>query len=118
MGEEPTTEELVDAVGEDSSLTPQEKETTIHFPKDRDRATVFSAEAGIMRRLLQHPLFEAERYVPADGPAVENVEELHVPGVVIVGLKGSIPVGTLKISARARSASGHASVVSRGGSDG
>lgn len=46
MGEEPTTEELVDAVGEDSSLIPQEKETTIHFPKDRDRATVFSAEAG------------------------------------------------------------------------
>lgn len=104
-----------DLVREDPALLPEEKETTIRFGKDEDRATVFTPEAGLMRRLLNHPEFEVHGILLEAGGEVESVEQLHADEDAVVGVRGSVPVGALKVSARSRSTSGHASVVSRAG---
>ncbi|MFC7230497.1 hypothetical protein ACFQMM_02320 [Saliphagus sp. GCM10025308] len=44
------TARLMEAVTEDSTLTPVEKETSIHFAKHDEEARMFTAEAGLMRR--------------------------------------------------------------------
>ena len=67
-------ETLLEAVREDPHLTPEEKETTITFAKPNDRALVHTEEAGLIRRLLQHPAFDtAELRVTVDGAWSERV---------------------------------------------
>jgi len=109
--------DLVDLVREDTGLRPEEKETLIRFPKDRDRAVVYSAEAGIMRRLLAHPEFEVLDLETENGAEVESVQQLHAAEDSVVGVRGTIPIGAIKVSACSRSAAGHAEVVSRGGDE-
>ena len=102
----------VELVAEDSDLTPSEKETSINFTKSEDRARVFTSERGLMRRLLQHPLFEVDHLVPESGAKVTDVQELDATDTQITGVKGTIPVGAVKLRTSTRSSSGHASVVS------
>ena len=90
--------ELVDRVAEDSGLTPAEKETSIGFDKTRDSLTLFTAEAGLMRRALSHPHAEVVSLV-------ERGREIH-------GVTVTLPVGCLKVSRASRSAGGHAEVIS------
>jgi hypothetical protein len=104
--------DLLDVVGEDRNLNPEEKETVVRFAKDEDRATVFTAEAGIVRRLLQHPKFIPEEYRPEGGRCVESAEEIDTTEDRVVAVEGTVPTGTLKVRASSRDSSGHASVVS------
>lgn len=106
------TESITELVKEDSDLTPAEKETSINFTKTEDRARVFTAEAGLMRRLLQHSEFQVGHVVTESRARVESVAELDATNTAIVGVKGTIPVGALKIQRTARASSGHASVIS------
>lgn len=106
--------ELVNAVREDPELTPDEKETSITFTKSDERACVYTEEAGLMRRLLHHPAFDAaELHVTTDDVWGKHVELHAFSGGTITGVRGYIPIGTLKVRSRSRSTSGHASVVSR-----
>lgn len=89
-------------VREDPELDRESKTTSINFYKDDDRAIVFSDEAGIIRRLLQHP--EAE----------PNITHMNInEDTEIHSYYGTIPTSCLKIMATPRKNSGHASVVSR-----
>jgi len=103
---------LRDLVREDPDLTPQEKETTIRFAKDEEHATVYTAEAGLTRRLLAHPNAEVEELNVLEDGATRNVAPSEVSGREIVGVRASVPVGALKIRVSSRSAPGHAEVVS------
>lgn len=114
--ENPIADDVEDLdIRDDPNLTPKEKETTIHFSRDSDRATIFTAEGGITRRLLGHPEFEVNHLVTERRCKVENLQQLQADDGAVVGVRGTIPVGALKVSARPRSASGHAAVVSRSG---
>ena len=95
---EPSAESISDRVYEDSELLPAEKETTINFDKSREKATVFSAAASIVRRLIKHTAFEIEDLTEKDGD--------------VVSVLGKIPVAALKVVAHPRSDKGHRHVVS------
>jgi hypothetical protein len=85
-------------VAEDSELLPEEKETILRLSKSEGRVNVFSEEASIMKRLLEHPEGDVEPDRVVDG--------------TVMAVKGTIPVGTLSISRDGRQTEGHAEIVS------
>jgi hypothetical protein len=114
---------LVQAVAEDPRLEPIEKETNIGFTKDGSPTTaatrfdqhvarVFTEEAGISRRLLQHPHFEVTgiRVNDSLGDA-RSIEPDNFCGGKVTAVGGYVPIGTVKLQKRCRSTAGHASVV-------
>lgn len=92
-----------DRVCEDPKLYPEEKETSIWFPKDQDRATVHTDEAGLTRRLLDHPESEPNR------------KRMTIRNGEIHSFHGTIPVGCLKILSASRESRKHSRVVSTHG---
>jgi len=115
MSAEVTTDrQLVEAfTTEDPRLSPAEKETIFRFSKDRDRFVFDTTEAGLGRRLIAHPAVEIDRVTVRrrdglrDGVDPRDVTEEDD----IVGVRGSLPLGVLRIGSTAREASGHAHVV-------
>jgi len=114
---------LVQAVAEDPRLKPIEKETHIGLTKDgypttaakqfnQHVARVFTEEAGISRRLLQHPHFTVTgvRVNDSLGDA-RSIEPDNFCGGKVTAVGGYIPVGTVKLQKTCRSTPGHASLV-------
>lgn len=104
--------DLIDAVGEDSNLTPEEKETSIGFTKRDAVARMFTAEAGTSRRLLAHPAASTTSLdvVHTDG-ARESVSPEEYGSGTITGVLAEVPVGLLKIGRSARKRNGHANIL-------
>jgi hypothetical protein len=103
---------LLELVREDPNLTPAEKETSIHFAKDEDLATVYTSEAGIARRLIAHPSGTIEGLTVLDGGVRADVSPDEVDGREIVGVRCRVPVAVLKVQVSGRSTDQHAPVVS------
>lgn len=114
---------LVQAVAEDPRLKPIEKETHIGLTKDGSPTTaatqfnqhvarVFTEEAGISRRLLQHPHFTVTgvRVNDSLGDA-RSIEPDNFCGGKVTAVGGYIPVGTVKLQKTCRTTPGHASLV-------
>ena len=109
------TAELVDAVKEDSSLEPEEKETTIRFSKDDDFASVYTEEAGLMRRLLHHPHFEVDTLrVNTDDAMGKRVAPNDFDEGSITGVDGTIPIEGLVVQTSLRETSQHSALVPEG----
>lgn len=109
-----TPQEIINAVREDPDLAPVEKETNFGFAKCDEDVRVYTEEAGIARRLLKHPEFATvELRVNTDDAMGRRVSPDEWSGGSVTGVKGYLPIGALKVSARSRSTSGHASVVSK-----
>jgi hypothetical protein len=107
--------ELVDAVEEDSSLTSVEKETTITFSKADDCASVYTEEAGLMRRLLRHPHVEVDSLrVNTDDAVGKQVAPNDFEQGSITGVGGSIPIEALVAQTSLRATSQHSAVVPEG----
>jgi hypothetical protein len=102
----------IPTVREDPDLVPLEKETSINFTKGEDRADIFSAERGITRRLLGHDLFDIDAILLKDGSRANSIQSLDTSEDVVVGIRGTLPIDAVKLKSEARSARGHASVVS------
>lgn len=94
------TELIPENVKEDNNLTQAEKETNIWFDKTGNNAIMFTSEAGIMRRLLQHPLFTVTDYNEREGN--------------IVSVKGEFPIEALSLGSRKRKQSGHSNIITNG----
>jgi len=114
---------LVNAVGSERGVSPEEKETSILWTKDgnptkkatrfdTDVARVFSQEAGIVRRWLQHPEFTAELIWVTNSSGKREVEPLNYTSGRITAVKGYLPVDTQKTRASSRSTGSHADYVS------
>lgn len=105
---------------EDPELTPAERETLFRFSRAGDRVKFYTAERGIGRRLLAHPaatvdevtLRRSDRHRPA--VPLEEVEE----GDEVVAVRGTLPIGVLKIRHKTRTGDGHAQVVTENVLDG
>lgn len=115
-------QDLYDAVEADPNRGTVAKETGITFSRPDDRAKVNTAEPSLMRRLLAHPEFELRSYETSSDNGskadYKNVsaetyeEQAHDARKPVYSVHGTIPIGCLKVSATARSSTGHAEVVS------
>lgn len=103
--------ELVDAVEEDTSLHSVEKETTMSFSKADDYASVYTEEAGLMRRLLRHPHFELESLRGSNG---QRIAPKDFEKGSITGVDGIIPISALVVQTSLRANSQHSAVVPEG----
>ena len=109
------TERRVEAVEEDTSLTSFEKETTIRFSKSDDYASVYTEEAGLMRRLLRHPHFEIDSLrVNTDDAVGKQVAPNDFEQGSITGVDGSIPIEALVLQTSLRKTSQHSALVPEG----
>jgi hypothetical protein len=109
------TRRLVEAVEEDTSLSSVEKETTITFSKADDRASVYTEEAGLMRRLLRHPHFEVDSLrVNTDDAVGKQVVPNDFEQGSITGVDGGIPVEALVAQTSLRETSQHSALVPEG----
>lgn len=107
--------ELGDAVEEDVSLSSVEKETTIRFSKVDDRASIYTEEAGLMRRLLRHPHFEVDTLrVNTDDAVGKQVAPSDFEQGSITGVDGSIPIEALVLQTSLRETSQHSALVPEG----
>jgi hypothetical protein len=101
-------------VGANTNLTPAERETTLRLAADRDHAVVFTAERGVMSRLLAHPGAEIDHVRVSDGDVSGRVTDLtEYDGGRVVGVRASLPVGYVSITTQERQADGHAAIVSQ-----
>jgi hypothetical protein len=103
--------EVLDAVGEDTDLLPEEKETTLRLGKQEDHAEVYTAEAGLARRLLAHPAVAVAGVTVLDGDARREQTLDEYDGGRIVGVRARLPVGVLQVKLRERGDAGHAEIV-------
>jgi hypothetical protein len=106
------TNRLVQAVEEDASLSSVEKETIIRFSKSDDRASVYTEEAGLMRRLLRHPHVEVDTVrVNTDDAVGRRVAPNDFERGWITGVGGSIPIESLVLQTSLRETSQHSAIV-------
>ena len=109
------TKPYVDAVEEDNSLSSVEKETTIHFSKIDNRASLYTEEAGLMRRLLHHPHFEVNSLrVNTDDARGRYVAPSDFEEGPITGVDGSIPIEALVLQTSLRETSHHSAIAPEG----
>jgi hypothetical protein len=115
MRSQTTMSELLEAVEEDRSLQSVEKETTLTFSKSDDCASVYTEEAGLMRRLLCHPHFEVDSLrVNTHDTVGKRVAPSDFEQGSITGVDGSIPIESLVIQTSLRTTSQHSAVVPEG----
>ena len=100
-------------VGANTDLTPAERETTLRLAADRDHAVVFTAERGVMSRLLAHPGAEIDHVRVSDGVSGRVTDLTEYDGGRVVGVRASLPVGYVSITTQERQADGHAAIVSQ-----
>jgi len=99
-------------VREDTDLTPEEKETSLGFTKRDEHARVYTAEAGLARRLLAHPKVRVVGVtVVGEGDNRRELDVQEVDDEAVVGVRCDVPVGALTIGMSVRSSGGHADVV-------
>lgn len=94
------TEITPENVTEHPELTPEEKETLFAFNKRDKEVKIFTANAALMRRLLQHPEFE--------------VVDVDWHEEQIVGIKGFIPINHLSVTGGGRQSDAQCNVVTNG----
>jgi len=111
--EKETNRRFVDAVTEDRTLVPEEKQTTFQFTKSEDSISIYTEERGLMRRLLQHPEFELEslRVVTEDSWG-NYIDPDDFEGGSVTGVEGSVPIGALSLKTSSRKTSQHSAIVS------
>lgn len=102
---------VLNAVQEDSNLLPEEKETTLRLGKRDDHADLYTAEAGLTRRLLAHPAVPVTAVTVAEEGARQDLSLAEYEGGPIVGVRARVPVGALQVKLRPRSSESHAEIV-------
>lgn len=91
---------MSEAVEEDSTLRPEEKQVSFVATKDSDAFRVHSEVKGVTHRLLSHPAFEEERRRTQDG--------------AVVSITGTLPAGCLKVRENPRQWGTWATIISEG----
>jgi hypothetical protein len=112
-GEHVVAPALLEAVREDPDLAPVEKETTLRFCKRDDLAAVYSAEAGLTRRLLAHPHVRVDGVTVGEGAARRDVSPDEYTEGPVHGVRARVPTGCLKVRASVRATTQHAPIISK-----
>jgi len=111
-------QQLLAAITEDPDREPFEKETGLLWSKDADAVSIHTAEAGLMRRFVRHPLFDLERVELSTGGGsytARSADDLpsNLGSRSVYTVFGTIPIGCVSIKSSARSDSTHSRVVSQ-----
>lgn len=117
-GVETLREDLIEQTRVDPGLGPRERETALRWAADEAVAHVHTEEAAIIRRLLAHGALEVGALGVHDGDrrhtlTLEQARDQISPGDVVARLRGTIPVGFLKIQSVPRDHDRHAAVVAK-----
>lgn len=109
-------EEAVEHVKTDPNLTAVEKEFSVGFSKDHERATFHARISSMVKRTLTHSDMEVEQITVYD----ENDESYERMGVEdfdgngrIVQSQGKVPIETLKVRSSPRGHRSFAQVISK-----
>lgn len=100
----------------DTSLTRAERETTLRFAEREPTAQFYTAERGLMNRILAHPAAAVDHVNVLDEPGSTHAEPLPLAeydGGPVVGVEATLPVGLLKIQKTPRSTTEHATIISK-----
>lgn len=109
------SKEATNHVSTDPSLTSGEKEMSIGFSKDDDKATIFTAIASQVRRCLTHTdvdVSEIYLYNEDDETHSRSTLEEFEGEDIIVGVRGKVPIESLKVRSNPRSQRSFANIIS------
>lgn len=113
--------ELLNAIESDPRRKSFEKESRVLWSPQTDYANFYTADPGLMRRLVLHPEFSVrwfeatqsndaprQTYTVASSDAVDRWD-----GEPVYSLEGSLPVGVLTVKQSPRKQSGHAEIITQ-----
>ena len=106
---------LVENVENDPNTTSKEAGFAISFVKADEEATISSGIASQIRRLIGHSEFTLKNLQTynSENDTYNTINDVtHYDGGSIVGVKGTIPIETLKIRSSPRSSRGYAQIIS------
>lgn len=106
-------ESLRSQFSEDPNREPHEKETGLHVEGDSDHFTITSFKKVVYTKLLRQSEFSVKRLHAIDDGwerTVESLDDAADPSLVIIGVTGQLPVGSVNIGTPRKSNS-HADVV-------
>jgi hypothetical protein len=108
-------EQVVEHVSSDPELLSVEKEMSIGFTKQDDEATFFTCIASQIKRALTHSDMDVVTlsvFNESDETRSETtVEDFDGEGIV-VGLKATVPIESLKINSSPRSSRSYGQIIS------
>jgi hypothetical protein len=109
-----TIETLRTQFSEDPRREPHEKETALHLEGNGTHFSVTSFKKVVYAKLLQHSEFSVTRLnVLDDGGrerTVNSLDEAAEQSLIIIGVTGRLPVGTVNIGT-SRNSNSHADLV-------
>lgn len=113
--------ELLNAIKSDPGRKSFEKESRVLWSPRTDHANFYTADPGLMRRLVLHPEFSVrwfeaaqssdaprQTYTVASSNAVDRWD-----GEPVYSLEGSLPAGVLTVKQSPRKQSGHAEIITQ-----
>jgi hypothetical protein len=110
--------DLLDATTTNHNITAKERETSIAWSAEDERARILSEEKHVMRRLLAHPEFVLDFYYQSsdDNEWGERVEADEYDGdhdgrKSVFGVSGTVPVTAFSLKTRSPNSGGHARTV-------
>lgn len=108
-------QKICERMTEDPNREPHEKETSIHTEGTSDRVTITSFKKTFFSKLVQHPEFELKWFNVLDPDSQEQTIESYSdlwenPGLTIIGVTGTLPIGAISIGVP-RNSDSHAQVV-------
>lgn len=101
-------------LSEDPYREPHEKETAIHTEGDGTHYSVTSFKKVVYEKLLRRPEFQVQRVHVIDEDnrerAFDTIEECEGQSILVIGVTGRMPVGSLSIG-QPRNSNSHAEIV-------
>jgi hypothetical protein len=108
-------EEITEHVKTDPELSSEEKEMSIGFSKQSEKATLFTAIASQVRRALTHTdvnVTELYVYNETDETRLRTTTEEFDGEGIVVGLKAKLPIESLKVKSNPRGTRSFGQIIS------
>lgn len=104
---------ILDTLQADPGLAPHERETSLSWCAEADRAGVYTEEPTLAKYLLLHPEFTVQYLrVLERGLFGSRCGPQQYAGETVTGVGGYLPIGALKVSPAARSTAHRSDIVS------
>lgn len=107
------TTHLAENVKADPDLTPEERESFIHWAGDVNQATVYTEERGVMPSLLRSPVATVQTIrVTNESQTGGTIPVEEYSGGHVTGVKATVPIGAVLIKSDPRMSNNRSQVVS------
>lgn len=102
-------EDLIENVEGDPNRASHEKETGFHFSADTEKVSITSFQSTVVKYLLRNEQFEIDMITAKDGVhdilqgSLEFISKHVGDDYSVIGVQGTLPIGSIKIRDYARS---------------